>query len=266
MNVVAVIAVRNGADYIGNALQYLMSNGVKFAIIDNESTDATADIVLQKKYEGNLVAFETLAFDGFFDLEMQLRSKMGLMKRLDADWVIHADVDEIMHSYRPDETLSEAIARIDAEGYNVIDFNEFVFLPVEDSYLSDFEVHQPIRHYYFFEPHSPRLMRAWKNSFGPSMVDGAGHVLNGEGIRLAPETFALRHYIFTDQRHAYSKYCERRFAATDLSRGWHGNRVNLESERFRFPDIRELNVLPDPSSRELDRSSPRQKHYWQWLD
>ena len=105
-----------------------------------------------------------------------------------------------MHSYREGESLAEAIARIDAANYNAIDLNEFVFLPVDHAYRPDLE--QRMRYYYFFEPHPDRLMRAWKPASGLNMLDSGGHILSGADIRIAPEQFALRHYIFRDQKHA----------------------------------------------------------------
>ena len=67
------------------------------------------------------------------DWEAILRRKDSFRQSVDADWFIHHDADEIMHSSRPGETLLEAIARIDREGYNAIDFDEFVFVHENDS-------------------------------------------------------------------------------------------------------------------------------------
>jgi hypothetical protein len=56
-------------------------------------------------------------------------------------------------------------------------------------------------------------MRAWKKTAGLSMADAGGHILSGPEIRLAPETMALRHYIFCDQHHAFNEYAERPICA-----------------------------------------------------
>lgn len=185
--------------------------------------------------------------------------------RIDADWVMHLDADEIPHSYRPGETLRQTISRIDHQGYNAIDFNEFVFLPVDFAYQPNYGApYQPLQHYYFFEPSAPRLMRAWKKVDGFSMIEAGGHNLEGDDIRLAPETLALRHYIFRDQEHAYRKYARRIFAATDLARGWHGNRIAQPVEAFRFPKADRLSRLASPDGYDFDRSHPQLRHYWQW--
>lgn len=57
-----------------------------------------------------------------------------------------------MQSYVPDEFLASAIARLDQQGYNVINFDEFAFLPVNGDYVPDINGMQPLKYYYFYEP------------------------------------------------------------------------------------------------------------------
>ena len=178
--------------------------------------------------------------------------------------VIHLDADEIPHSYQEGETFSEAINRADMRGFNVIDFNEFVFLPIDYDYNPTHIGNQPMRFYYFFEPAPLHRMIAWKKISGLSMIEHAGHRLVGEDIRLSPEKMALRHYIFRNQQHAFNKYADRQFVAHDLGRGWHGNRVNQPVDNFRFPSADRLSFLETAQSRDFDRSRPCREHYWQW--
>jgi hypothetical protein len=161
-SIVAVLAFRNEGAYLANALRHLASNGIHFALIDNESNDNSRDIAFSAEFAPYLADFTIVPFDGTFDLSLQLEVKARVIAGLDADWVIHCDADEIMHSHHTHETLSQAIARVDRQGFNVVDFNEFVFLPVSTPYLSDWRGLQPILSYYFFNPGAPRLMRAWK--------------------------------------------------------------------------------------------------------
>ncbi len=264
MKIIAVLAVRDEQTCLANALRYLVENNIGFAILDNASVDRTREIILREEFRSHLVALKDIPFDGTHDLTRLLSEKMALIQSLEADWVIHLDADEIPHSYCDGETLSHAIARIDATGFNVIDFNEFVFLPVDCDYRMDHPGFQPIRSYYFFEPEAPRLMRAWKKSSGLTMIQEGGHRLSGGEIRVSPEKMAMRHYIVHSQDHAYVKYTKRRFAPGDLARGWHGNRVGQPIDCFRFPSADQLSWLANPGSRDLDRSSPRMLHYWQW--
>ena len=57
---------------------------------------------------------------------------MTIIDDIETDWVIHLDADEIMHTYRRGESLNEASHRLDAVGWNVANFDEFVFLPIEN--------------------------------------------------------------------------------------------------------------------------------------
>lgn len=265
MQVVAVLAVRNEEAYIANSLRHLIRNEVQYAIVDNASTDATVTIATSAEFRPHLVAIKQIPFNDAFDMTRLLTEKMAMITRIDADWVMHLDADEIPHSYRPGETLRQTISRIDRQGYNAVDFNEFVFLPVDFAYQPNYGApYQPLQHYYFFEPSAPRLMRAWKKVDGFSMIEAGGHNLEGDDIRLAPETLALRHYIFRDQEHAYRKYARRIFAATDLARGWHGNRIAQPVEAFRFPKADRLSRLASPDGYDFDRSHPQLRHYWQW--
>jgi hypothetical protein len=152
---------------------------------------------------------------------------------------------------------------LDRQGYDVINFDEFVFLPIDGDYIPDHEGPQPLTHYYFYEPRTPHQMRAWKKASKLSNVVGAGHLVSGSDFRLAPETLALRHYIFRNQAHAFEKYAQRVFAADEVGRGWHVNRVGQIAAHFTFPPAGDLLRLATPGDRNLNRDHPRKIHYWQ---
>lgn len=266
LRAVAIMAVRNERPYLRNCLGHLIDNGIDFYIVDNESTDATLDLLREPHIAEHLVGYERFPFGGAFDWEGLLRAREQAASKVEADWVMFVSADEIMHSYRPGESLAAAIARVDTDGYDVIDFNEFVFLPVETDYVVDCSGWQPLRHYYFFEPHSPRLMRARRQSLDASHVAEGGHVLVGGPFKLSPESFALRHYIVRNQPHASRKYTQRVFRREEIARGWHANRVDQPSESFTFPAASELERSDAPEDRNLNRSHPRKRHYWQWRD
>ena len=263
-DVVAVLCVRNEAATLPHSLRHLVRSGIPFAIIDHESSDLTSDIVLSDEFRPWLVSFETLPYRGWFDLAEQLACKDALIRKIDANWVIHLDADEVLQSRASGEGLREAIARADGAGYNVINFEEFVFLPIDAEFDSGTLDFQPMVFYYFFEPSPQRLMRAWKRSLALSGQESGGHRLSGDGIRIFPENMILRHYIFRDQQHAFDKYTTRVFSDSDLVRGWHFNRLNQPRERFKFPAPHELERLSSPNSVEFSRRNPKRAHYWQW--
>jgi glycosyltransferase involved in cell wall biosynthesis len=262
MQITAILAIRNEEAYIANCLRHLVQNAIDFVIIDNGSSDASSEIYRRTEFAANLVDVQDLPFTGVFSLSDQLRRKMEIIDRLRTDWIIHLDVDEVMHSYREGETLNEALSRFDADGWNAVNFDEFVFLPIDHDYLPDMVGHQPMSHYYFFQPYSPRLMRAWKKASGLSLVEQGGHLLTGSNIRLAPEHLALRHYIVRSQDHAFKKYTTRHFATEEVTRGWHADRLNPATEAFRFPAPATLRRLPCIGHRNLDRTHPWTAHYW----
>jgi glycosyltransferase involved in cell wall biosynthesis len=262
MIVTAILAIRNEEAYLANCLRHLVQNQIDFVIIDNGSSDSSRDIWRRREFAANLVDVQDLPFAGAFSLTEQLKRKMQVVGALHTDWVVHLDADEVMHSDREGETLNAALSRLDAAGWNVVNFDEFVFLPIEHDYVPEAPAHQPIPHYYFFQPFAPRLMRAWKKASGFSLSEHGGHLLTGPGLKLAPEHLALRHYMVRSQEHAFVKYTTRVFAADDLERGWHQARLNQEADTFRFPPAAVLRRLPDVGQRGLDRTEPWQVHYW----
>lgn len=263
MKVTAIIAIRNEEAYIANCLRHLVRNGVDFVIVDNDSTDSSLDICRRREFANNLVDIQRLPYAGVFALAEQLAKKAAILAELNTDWVIHLDADEVMHSYREDEPLCDAISRADADGFCAINFDEFNFLPVDHDYLPDTPGRQPMRYYYFFQPHlEPRQLRCWRKSAELSNIDSGGHGLTGESLRVWPEHLALRHYIVRSQEHAFIKYSTRRYAAAELERGWHRARADKAASQFRFPPPEALRRLDDPSDRNLDRSDPWHVNYW----
>ena len=262
--VVAILAVRNERPYLRNCLGHLIDNGIDFFIVDNESTDGTAALLREPRFAEYLVGQRRLPFRGAFDWAGLLRAREEAASGIEADWVVFVSADEIMHSYSAGESLAAAIARADADGYDVIDFNEYVFLPVNVDYVVDCPGWQPLRHYYFFEPSRPRLMRARRRDLRVSHVTTGGHVLEGDSFRLSPESFALRHYIVRDQAHAFRKYTTRVFRPEEIARGWHAARNGQPAVSFALPPDAELEYVDTPDDRNLSRAHPRKEHYWLW--
>ena len=263
MHVTAILAVRNERPYLGNCLRHLVENGLDFIVIDNGSTDGTRELLRQAPFSQRLVDYRHHPYEGAFDWTGLMRAREAAASDCGADWVLFVSADEIMHSYVPGETLVDGISRLAAAGADVIDFNEFVFLPVDHDYQVDAPGPQPLQCYYFFEPSRPRLMRARRRSLRVSHVGQGGHVLEGAEFRLAEESFALRHYLFRDQAHAVAKYTGRVFRQDELERGWHRNRSGIDAGRFAFPPAESLHRLGSPGDRDLRRDQPRRIHYWE---
>ena len=257
----AILCVRDEQIHLPRVLRQFIEAGIDVAIIDHGSSDESVSIC--ERYLGRgVVSIDHLPWTGVYDQTVQLGAKADLAARLDHDWVLHADADEWMHTQRAGESLLRGIERADAQGFTGINFEEFVFLPEPGGGRLD-----DLRHnnrYYYFAPCPIRLMRAWRRDAGLDNISSGGHILAGEGLRLFPESFVMRHYIVASQEQAIEKYVGRRFAQTDLDRGWHGNRLGLTPDDLRLPDTGVLCRLEDWRSTRFDRSRPKALHYWHW--
>ncbi|MFQ5562515.1 MAG: glycosyltransferase family 2 protein [Parvularculaceae bacterium] len=264
MKVAAILAVRNERPYLWNCLTHLIENGVDYCLIDNDSEDGVRELLNRDPFKQHLIEYIFYPYKGYFDWRGLMTVREKAAARSGADWVLFVSADEIMHSYKENETLVDAIERVAKSGADVIDFDEFVFLPVEIEYVSDLKGFQPLRHYYFFQPYQPRLMRARKRELNVSHIDAGGHTFSGGPISLADEPFVMRHYMFRNQEHALRKYKERVFSEAEIARGWHRNRYNIETQRFIFPSAARLLRLPRKDARMLEKSTPYERHYWEW--
>lgn len=262
MRIVAVMACRNEAAFLPTCLHHLIQQGIDFAIVDNDSTDGSLDIAHSAGFRDHLVGVKRVPYHGFFELEPLLRAKMALAESVTSDWAMNICPDEILHHNTAGTTLAAEVERLDQAGFNAVNFDEFVFLPVAEPWVDGLRGWPAPRSYYFFAPSRVRQMRLWKKELGFSMVRHGGHVLDGENLRLAPESLVLRHYMFRHQEHAYEKYPNRPFAAQELARGWHSNRHGIRVTNYRFPAPETLEWLEVPESCTFNRSAPRQKHYW----
>jgi glycosyltransferase involved in cell wall biosynthesis len=264
IRVIAALVVRNERPYMGNCLRHLIENGIDYVIVDNESSDGTRELLKQPYFAKHLAGYRTHPYPGYMDWESLMLSRQAAVDAIDTDWILYVSADEIMHSYNAGETLSAAIGRADTAGFDVIDFNEFVFLPIEMDYVPDREGPQLLRHYYFFEDERPRLMRARKKRLQVSHVEHGGHVLAGEPFRLSPESCALRHYMFRNQTHAFEKYARRAYAPKEVARGWHWHGFQHPVANFAFPPANQLEFLASPDDRNLSLAHPHKTPYWMW--
>jgi len=260
MRVLAILAIRNERPYLANCLSHLVENGIDFAVVDNGSADGSAELLHDSRFVQHLAGYHCVPFAGTFVWKEILLAQEQLVRTIDSDWILLLAPDEIMHSNFPGETLASAIERLDAKGYDVINFDEFVFLPIDHDYIPDYSGPQPLMHYYFWRP----SMRAWRKRLNLSNIAGGGHWVEGADFHLSPETLVNRHYIFRDQAHAYAKYSHRTFDAEELARGWHSDRFQQPVTEFAFPPSDQLERLTSPDDRNLSRRHPHERHYWQW--
>ena len=231
MRVVAILAAYNEERFIAGCLEHLIEQGVDVYLLDNSSTDQTVKIA--SRYLGRgLIGIEDFPRAGQYSWRPILERKEQLAASLDADWFMHVDADEIHLPPRSGVTLTQALGEAESQGYNVVNFLEFTFVPVEESPDHDHPNFQKtMRWYYPYLPFSLHLLRAWK---GQEKLDGfkqsGGHQINFAGARIYPKSFPMRHYLFLSVAHAIEKYVQKRYDPLEVAAGWHVSRVKLRPE------------------------------------
>ena len=170
MKIVAILASYNEQRFIGACLDHYLQQGIHVYLLDNDSTDNTLEIA--KQYLGrNLIGIERIPRNGLYQWQKILMRKEELADEIEADWLMHADPDEIRGAPNSRQTLAEAIAEIDKKGYNAVNFMEYTFLPVRESNDHDnAEFQKTMRWYYPFAQRHPHRLNAWKNRTGAGPV------------------------------------------------------------------------------------------------
>lgn len=280
MKIIAIIASYNEERFIRICLEHYLTQGIYVYLLDNESTDATVEIA--KEYLGrNLIYIETLPRQGMFQSDAILKRKEELADELDADWLLHADVDEIRLSHEIGETLAEAVERVDSLGFNAINFMEYTFIPVIESPDHDHaDFQKTMLWYYPFSPIHPHRLNLWKKqkkrwpgikSFIRQIVnsrrlrfstvnlrDSGGHIVKFTGIQPYPQDFILKHYQVLSIDHAIQKYVHKAFDPNEVSRGQHGWRASVKDCDIALPSESAMRFFS--SDKELDVSNPLTRH------
>jgi glycosyltransferase involved in cell wall biosynthesis len=225
-SVVAIVAAYNEADIIEQVLRDLTDQGVQVYFLDDGSTDGTAGIA--ERFVGRgVLAVEPVGGSGAdpaFDWDRILRRKAALAQTLGADWFIHHDADEFRESPWPDLSLSEAIQRVDALGYNAIDFESLDFHPTHDRFKPGDDVRLAFPFYSRRAPYDRVQIRCWKKTDDVDLASSGGHDAQFEDRKVFPLRFILRHYPIRGQAHGERKvFAERRgrFLEAERARGWH---------------------------------------------
>ena len=259
MRVVAILASYNEERFIAGCLEHLFRQGIEAYLIDNCSTDRTVEIA--EGYLGRgLVGIETLPrVGGVHRWRRILQRKEELAASLDADWFMHADPDEIRLPPRSTQTLAEALAEVDEQGYNAVNFLEFTFVPTKEAPEHDHpDFMRTMKWYYPFMRNFPFRVNAWKRQSEPvNLRHGNGHRVLLPDLCVHPCSFKMKHYQFLSLEQARLKYLEKKkYDAADVRKQhW---RYWLVEERMGLPSESELHFFT--SDDELDLTNPRTRH------
>jgi hypothetical protein len=258
---VAVVVFRNEREVLEQLLPCWLDEGLELIGIDHDSTDGSGEWLKAWLGKG-VLSVQWIPWLGHFSLQQQLVAKQNVIKEVRHDWVMHLDADEWPQSNRPDERLLDAFQRLGAAGATAVNFEEFVFLPID--------ARPPhCRYYYHFAPSQQRLVRAWQRKYGFNNLQHGGHRLekcDATSPQIANESLVLRHYIAQSEEHAAAKYTSRIFDPKEVGNGWHHNRIGLSKGQLRFPKQELLQTLPTASARPTVSTKTHVLHYWHWSD
>jgi hypothetical protein len=192
----------------------LQEQGISVHVVDNWSTDGSADIVHDFKLQG----YERFPADGpspYYSWRLLLQRVEELAYRSDADWCIHHDADEIRRSPRAGESLLDGLERVGREGYSAVNFQVYHFMPVDDLYVGNPERH--FRCYTVGHPDSQmRQVKAWKRTdCRVDLSSTGGHFAKFPGMLVSPEFFVLKHYPLRTSAQAERKVIRERVGRYD---------------------------------------------------
>lgn len=219
----AFMCMYNEADVVGFVVRHLLEQGIGVHVVDNWSTDGSAEIVRELP----LVGYEKFPADGpslYYSWGKLLQRVEQLSFISGADWCVHHDADEIRRSSRKGESLLDGFARVGAQNYTAVNFQVYHFLATDDSYAGD-----PEKHFkYYTMDHgdcSMRQVKAWKHTgHRVDLASTGGHFANFPSVSVFHENFVLKHYpLRTSEQAARKVLAERvgRYDPAEIARRWH---------------------------------------------
>jgi len=197
--------VYNEADILPFVLAHMREQGIDVHVLDNWSTDGTFEILMRTPG----ITVERFPASGpsdeFSSRDLQARVE-ELALHSDADWCMLSDADEWRRSSRDGERLVDAIARVDAEGFNCIDHQVFNFFCTDENWSGNPEEY--FQSYNISEAicRVPQ-QKTWKNTGRPvNLTNSGGHAVAFGEKYLSPEKFTMKHYPYRTPAQARARH------------------------------------------------------------
>jgi glycosyltransferase involved in cell wall biosynthesis len=227
----------NEADVIGSTIRHLAEQGVDIYLMDNWSTDGTADIVEQHVGRG-VIGMERFPHAGpgaGLSLHDALSRLEELALEVPCDGFVYVDADERRLSPWPGTTLRDALHHVDRSGFNCIDHTVLVFHPEAYGFPERGDPERLLTRFEFGgRPGHFVQFKGWKNLGAQvDLASSGGHDAHFEGKRVYPYNFLLRHYPIRSQVHGTRKvFTERatRWSEEERARGWHAQYDQLPAD------------------------------------
>jgi len=245
LRIIAILAVFNEGDIISHVVRDLVEQDIEVYILDHHSTDNSVEEASKWLGKG-LIKIETFPDESglnipndVFALRYILLRKEQLVRELGPAWYINADTDEFRESPWPGLNLREGIERVDAQGYNTINFAILDFKPTDNSFVPGDDVRKHLTHYseskVAWDNIQARCWKHWGQQF--QLWQTGGHLVEFEGRRIYPIPFILRHYPIRSQQHGELKiFNERknRFDQNERAAKWHVQYDDIVKEEHQF--------------------------------
>jgi len=120
-------------------LEHCIANGVELFVIDNMSTDGTAEWLKE-----NNVAHSFIDTNDSFDLRPLLVEMTKKIHQIKPDWFIYTGVDMF---HVTENSLHDAISEVDSKGFNRITMDQYTFERTEGQ--EEF-TDNPFKHYFYY--------------------------------------------------------------------------------------------------------------------
>ena len=254
----ALMAVYNEADVVLEAVTRLIEHGVDVHLIDNASSDGTAQQVAHLVGRG-VTHIETVRFteDGreVYDWTALLKLKEQRARELGYDWYLHVDADEIRLPPWPGVSLREGLDRVAFDGYQLVNFKLYNFRLTAQTVLpqpcTSFEAAMPL--YSATERFNQRQVKAWCAHPQADLAALGGHHVRLPGGRVYPTRFIHKHYPVRSLEHGQRKIMSERkarFSKAEKARGWHVQYDHLAEVRPEDVFWKEQDLTPFDLQRE----------------
>jgi glycosyltransferase involved in cell wall biosynthesis len=223
LNVIATVLVYNEADIIGQVLEHLHRHDISFVVLDGGSKDGSIEIA--QAFIGKGLLEHKVVRRSLWEYRKDLDCVIEMAAKYTPDWIVCNDADEFLEPRELDQTLCDVIAAEDRLGYNIVQFDHFLFLLTQrDCESEELDIRKRLRFYQWTDDYR---YKAWKYYPSATCRDGAGHYPTlpcGIRPKVSPKKLVLRHYPFRSPEQAMRKVFEERlprFAPEERMRGWH---------------------------------------------
>jgi glycosyltransferase involved in cell wall biosynthesis len=240
VRVLAIVHCYNERDIVAEVVEHLLAQEVDVQLVDNWSSDGSWELA-QNLVAANPRRVTAKRFpdqpSDIYEWGKQLAYTAQAAADSHYDWIMHYDADELRESPWPGVSLAAALAFVDSQGYNAVDFTVIDFRPVRP----DPQLNCPLQDRLpFFEfgrrPGHFAQIKAWKNQQGVAveLAASGGHRADFFGRRVFPLKFLNRHYPLRSQEQARQKvFRDRllRFSAEERQqKGWHSQYDQYDKE------------------------------------